>query len=73
MDKKSENPAFFQNLLSQLDTADDSQLDQLMFSLVRRHKQLHPDWELLFMSLPADPCLRKEELDKMLPLLYHLP
>lgn len=55
-----------QNHLAQ---ADDSQLYEIMVAIIRQRKSLHPDWDLLFLSLPTDPDLREKELQNILPLL----
>ena len=57
------------SLLESITKVDDSQLTELMFAFSDRHKQLHPDWELVFFPLPTDPDLREKHITDHLPFL----
>ena len=56
-------------LLQGIAKVDDLQLTELMIAFSDRHKQLHPDWELVFFPLPVDPDLREKHITDHLPFL----
>ena len=57
------------SLLEAIAGADDFLLNKLLFALSNRHKQLHPDWELVILPLPVDPALREKHIKDHLPFL----
>ena len=58
-----------QELLDCIKASDTLQLTEFMCAIVRRHKQLHPNWDLVILPLPIDPNLREKEIEAALPLL----
>ena len=50
--------------VNSLENADEQTLVQAMQQIIKRYSQLHPNWEVCFLSLPKnDPQQRKATLD----------
>ena len=42
--------------------ADDSQVSDIIQALVSRYKEVHPDWEITFLSLPKNNSTERENI-----------
>ncbi len=48
----------------------DEQLRELMELIRQRYAEDFPMWEVVYVAVHKDPALRKEELDRIVKLLY---
>ena len=50
--------------------ADDCQVSEIIHTLVARYKEVYPDWEVVFLSLPKNnPTERKNMIQRALYFL----
>lgn len=52
-------------VLTKIRQADDIEINQIINAVTQRYKEVFPDWEVTFLSLPKndpDACLRELEL-----------
>ena len=50
--------------------ADDCQVNEIIDTLIARYKEVHPDWEVIFLSLPKNnPTERKNMIQSALHFL----
>jgi len=56
-----------EDLINVIEKADDLLLNDVIQAVIRRQKEIYPDWELIAFSLPAyNPEERKEFLKQIL-------
>ena len=58
-----------QDILLQIEQADDAQISQIIQAVVRRYKAVFPDWEVIFLSLPLQPEQRAAVLEETIAQL----
>ena len=68
---KTKNPllALPDELVAQINQVTEQQLDELIHLVFHRFKELRPEREGIFLSLPQDPQKRDEELKEIIRLL----
>ena len=54
------------DIVTQIEQADEIQLNDIIRAVMRRYRALRTDRELSFLSLPTDPKTRNEELEKLI-------
>ena len=58
-----------EHILSFIHQADDAQISEIIQALILRYGQIHPDWDVSFLSLPKnDPIQRQQMLRSILQL-----
>ena len=56
-------------LIGAIHSADGTELDEIMKTIIRRHGQLFPEWEVHFISLHRDAEKRKKDLEELVCFL----
>ena len=55
-----------ENIIKQIEQADEIQLNEIMSAVMRRYNALHTDREAGFLALSTDPQTRKTELNDII-------
>lgn len=58
------------HFLRAIENASDEEITEIIAALIRRYSRLHPEWEILFLSLPKEPTQRRRQLELMLEKLH---
>ncbi|MBQ9148043.1 MAG: hypothetical protein IJX69_00570 [Oscillospiraceae bacterium] len=59
-----------QEVLKQIENADDDAISQIIQAVIRRYKQVYPGWEVVFLSLPLDDAAqRRKQLADLIEFL----
>ena len=58
-----------ENMIKQIEQADEIQLNHIISAVIRRYDVLHPDRDGSFLSLSTDPHLREQELGNIIRLI----
>ena len=53
------------DVLQNIEQADDVLLCEIIRAVLDRYRQLHQDWEMMFLSVHKSPDRRKEELEEI--------
>ena len=60
-------------ILDQIKKSDDTQLSEIIQSVIRKYGVLHPGWEIIFLSLPRDdPEARRKCVEETVAFLYSI-
>lgn len=51
-----------EQVLAYIDAADDDEINQIIDALTVRYRQVYPDWEVAFLSLPRHDRKRRREI-----------
>jgi len=63
-----------QTILSEIECANDAEIGDIIHAVIKRRKELHPDWELMLFSLPVkDTQKRQQCLDEIFSFLQEHP
>lgn len=57
------------DIVTQIEQADEIQLNEYILAVARRYNALRTDRELSFLSLPTDPKTRNEALEEIIRFL----
>ena len=55
-----------EELIQRIEYADSGEIDAIVGALKRRYKQLFPDWEVAFLSVPTGSKEAKQEQSRLL-------
>ena len=58
-----------ENIIKQIEQADELQLNHIISAVIRRYDVLYPDRDGSFLSLSTDPHLREQELGNIIRLI----
>ena len=59
-----------QDILLQIEQADDTEISEIIQAVIRRYKTVFPDWEVVFLSLPLEPAARTAVLEQTIEQLW---
>lgn len=59
-----------ENIIGQIEQADEIQLNEIIFAAICRYNTLHKDRQGSFLSLSADPRLRDQELENIIRFIH---
>ena len=59
----------FLAVLSYIEDADCNEIDAIIDAVIHRYCRHHPEWDILFLSLPKEECARRKQLERMLEML----
>ncbi len=62
-------PKFAEDIVKQIEQADELQIDEIAWAVVRRYNALRPDRKISILSLPTDPQNRDAELENTIALI----
>ena len=48
------------DIMERIKRADDAQISQVIMAVIDRYAAVHPDWEIVFLSLPKDDPEERE-------------
>ena len=55
-----------EDIVKQIEQADEIQLNDIVSAVIHRYNMLHPDRECSFLSLSTDPYQRSQEMESIL-------
>ena len=59
-----------QMLSEYINHTEDVELSEIIQTAIHRYSQIHPGWEIMFLSLPKnDPVLRQKTIDGVYSIL----
>lgn len=58
-----------ENIIKGIEQADEVLLNEYIGAIMHRYNALRPDREGIFITISTDPCVRKEELEKVIRFL----
>lgn len=64
----------FHTLLKRIQKADDKEMNEIIYSILKRYRTVYPDWDVAFLFLPKDdPKKRAALLNAILDSLREHP
>ena len=64
------NPTNAEDIVKQIEQADEIQLNHIISAVIRRYDVLHPDRKSSFLSLSTDPHQRDKELENIIRFIH---
>ena len=62
--------ATIDDVLEYIDRTDDLQLSEIIRAIIGRYNEVHPDWEISFLSLPKNDPVQQEQMLQSILQLY---
>lgn len=59
-------------VLSYIENANDSQINQIMDAVERRYRTAFPNWEVIYVAVHREPEKRKQDIDSIIGRLYRI-
>lgn len=56
------------NIVKQIKTCRESELQAIMKAIERRYAEAFPEWDVYYIALHKDPILRRQEIEAILSL-----
>ena len=56
------NPVELENILNQIENANQQQLQEIIDSIQDRYAQILPQWDILYLALPKEDCDERRNL-----------